>query len=178
MPLLPSMKAKLPDVLCLKVERTVGNDNLRRLPGKEAPDPAAAVPLPLRAGQGDRPRVRGWRDGGLPRYPKAGALRRCRPGGWTRPGRPRESFRRPPRLASLAWSGGGTPKRPLHVLRKPATLFAPDTAPSSPCATASGPRLLLTRFSCLAPASRIRGPGGGLVEHPELSNSVPLPKAV
>ena len=26
-PLLPSLKAKLPDVLCLKAERTVGNDN-------------------------------------------------------------------------------------------------------------------------------------------------------
>ena len=26
-PLLPSMKAKLSDVLCLKTERTVGNDN-------------------------------------------------------------------------------------------------------------------------------------------------------
>ena len=26
-PLLPSMKAKLPEVLCLKAERTVGNDN-------------------------------------------------------------------------------------------------------------------------------------------------------
>lgn len=41
--------------------------------------PAAAAPLPLRAGQGLRPRVRGRRCCGLPRDPEAGALRRRRP---------------------------------------------------------------------------------------------------
>ena len=48
-------------------------------------------------------------------------------GCWTGPEWRHEPFRRPPRLASLASSGGGTPKRTFHVLRKPDILFAPDT---------------------------------------------------
>ena len=56
-PLLPSLKAKLPDILCLQEERTVGNDNCVSYHGKEATDPAAAAPVPLRAGQGAGPRV-------------------------------------------------------------------------------------------------------------------------
>ena len=61
-PLLPSLKAKLPGILCLQEERTVGNDNCvsyhgKRLPRQEATDPAAAAPVPLRAGQGAGPRV-------------------------------------------------------------------------------------------------------------------------
>lgn len=74
-PLLPSMKAKLPDVLCLE-DRADGRQRQRRLiQGQGAPDPAPTPPSPLRAGQGLRPRVRGRRDGRLPRDPEAAALR-------------------------------------------------------------------------------------------------------
>ena len=54
-----------------------------------------------------------------------------RGGCWTGPERPHEPFRRPPRLALLASSGGGTPKRTIHVLQKPDILFAPDRIPGT-----------------------------------------------
>ena len=71
----PSPKAELPEILCLKAGRTVGNDNCVSYKGQDAAGPATAPPVPLRVGQGDGPRVRGRRDGGLPRGPEAGALR-------------------------------------------------------------------------------------------------------
>ena len=48
---------------------------LRDLQGHDPADSAAAAPVPLRAGQGDGPRVRGRRHGRLPRDREAGALR-------------------------------------------------------------------------------------------------------
>ena len=56
-PLLPSLKAKLPGILCLQEERSGRQRQLRILPRQEATDPAAAAPVPLRAGQGAGPRV-------------------------------------------------------------------------------------------------------------------------
>ena len=55
-----------------------------------------------------------------------------------RPERRHEPFRRPPRLAPLASSDGGTPKRTIHVLRKPDILFAPDTRATKPCGRVVG----------------------------------------
>ena len=128
-PLVPSLKAKLPDILCLKMERTVGNDNCVTYQGRTLQISAAAALVPLRAGQGDGPRVRARRHGRLPRDPpEAGALR-CA-GEAAEAGRsgmsPSAALLR---LAPHASSDGGTPKRTMQVLRKPDILFAPDTAP-------------------------------------------------
>ena len=86
---------------------------LRGLQGRDAADPAATPPVPLRAGQGDGPRVRGRRHGPSSTGPGGwGATMRrgaCRSG----PERRHEPFRRPPRLAPLASSGGGTPERTI-----------------------------------------------------------------
>ena len=79
-PAVPSMKAKLTDILCLKEERTVGNDNSVSYHGRrlKIPPPPAAPVWPLCAGQGAGLQVRGRRDGDLPRHPETGALRRQR----------------------------------------------------------------------------------------------------
>ena len=72
--LLPRMKAALPDILCLKETRTVGNDNCVSYKGKTLQIPPQPHRCQLCAGEGEGPRVRGRRHGRLPRHPKAGAL--------------------------------------------------------------------------------------------------------
>ncbi len=125
-PLLPSLKATLPEVLCQKLERSVGNDNCVSYKGRTLQIPPQPNRCHLRAGQGAGPRVRGRRHGGLPTAATnwAGTTRTgaCRP----RLGQRHERRRRPTRLAPLASQGGGLEKRIFHVLHKPDILFAPD----------------------------------------------------
>ena len=105
-PLLPSLKAKLPGILCLQEERTVGNDNCVSYHGKRLQIP----PRPHRCHY-VRAKVRvheyrGRRDGYLPRHPEAGALQRQREaagqgrgGGMSRSAAPLGSLRSPRRAA-------------------------------------------------------------------------------
>ncbi len=126
-PLVPSMKAKLPDILCLKTERTVGNDNCVSYKGRTLQIPPQRHRCHYVRAKGDGSRVRARRHGRPPRDPEAGALR-CE-GEAAGPGRSSGMSRsaRPPRLAPLASSDGGTPKRTFHVLGKPAIPFAPNS---------------------------------------------------
>ena len=119
-PLLPSLKAKLPDVLCLKEERTVGNDNCVAYKGRTLQIPPRRHRCHYVASQGLGPRVRGRRRCSLPRDPEAGALR-CR------------------RPAAAQGRGGGTPKRTFHS-------HAPKTGHSICSRQLPTAGLLITRF--------------------------------
>lgn len=148
--------------------RTTGTRRRRAGRWREAPDPAAAAPLPPRAGQGVRPRVRGRRRCGLPRDPEAGALRRRRSaagqgrGGGTQGGHSLPTttvtisstrFTLPPPLVPLPCLGGATPgvwpddpstnrrHRHGHVILHPLppSCFSLPTAPAATTARTPHP---------------------------------------
>ena len=124
------MKAKLPDILCLKETRTVGNDNCVTYKGRTLQIPPQSHRYTYVQA---KVKVHEYEDGGmavfhdirrLGRYAYerqvAGHPQRVGGGSVRR-------YRRPPRLAPLASEGGGTEKRTLHVLQQPDISFATDT---------------------------------------------------
>ena len=109
-PLLPSLKAKLSDILCLQEERTVGNDNCVSYHGKRLQIP----PRPHRCHYvRAKVRVHEYEDGAMAIFHGTRRLARYNANG---------------RLLDRAEAGCGTEKRTFHVLRKPDILFAPDIA--------------------------------------------------
>ena len=113
---MPSLQAKLPDILCLKAERTVGNDKCVVYKGRTLQVPPQRHRCHyVRA----KVMVHEYEDGAMAVFhgPGGWGATMRRGGCWTGPERPHEPFRRPPRLALLASSGGGTPKRTIHVLQ-------------------------------------------------------------
>ena len=114
-PAVPSMKAKLTDILCLKEERTVGNDNSVSYHGRrlKIPPPPGRTGVATMCGPrcgSTGPRTARWRSSTAP-----GDWRATTPtvGCWIGLGRRHERFRLPLPLAS---AGGGTEKRTLHLL--------------------------------------------------------------
>ena len=73
--LLPSMKAKLPDIRCLKTARRIGNDNCVTYFRKTLQIPPPRHRRHYVRAKVEVRQVSERRDGGLLRHPEAGALR-------------------------------------------------------------------------------------------------------